>query len=476
MKNESSAVQFSQIKKVKLQYSVGNSRLLLFSAPFIVWQMGVLYFSGTTMSLFGRTPIPLAQEDTTAVIAAGYIISMLLLALFPRKAVLMERIAMPLALAATVLMMFPFPPAVVTKLFFVSAFVCVFSIGTMCSIAAQHFTVETTWRDGIISMTVGGILIAVLQNDLFNISFTVFTVFSVFLIVAQTVFYYTIPLKIEAEYVSRDNEVKMPKILFLGIWLISGFSTLLICLASSFAESVRGGVSVLYLSASVMAVILFLLRKRFGSGSLRIFGCFFALAVFGFVLSFLSIYIHGLQIIACVLLGFIVVLANLWLFFAAASFRVYPTRFIGVIGAAIGFVLVAFHSGLLEALRNDTALLYGIYAVLSVGLLLIYFFMEPYFLRMWNKEYAIRANELLPLNEETAAVSNAKAKAAPQFFGVLSEQERILAGLILDGYTETSASRIMNISINTQKSYRKNIYFKLDIHSKRELFELANKE
>lgn len=263
------------IKKEKHQYRISSSLLLLFSTPFIVWQMGIIYFSGTTMSLFGRTPVPLTQEDTTLIIAAGYILSILFLSFFPRKAVWAERFLLPVALLATILMLLPLSPQVITVLFYISAFVCVFSIGTMLSVAAQHFTVDTTWRDGIISMTVGGVFIAVLQNDLLKVSSTAFIILSVLLVAMLTTLFYMIPAKIETPFVTREDKTKMPKILFFGIWLISGFSTLLVCFASSYAESVPGGVSTIYLSAAVMAVVLYLLRKKLGLKSIRVYGVFF---------------------------------------------------------------------------------------------------------------------------------------------------------------------------------------------------------
>lgn len=60
------------------------------------------------------------------------------------------------------------------------------------------------------------------------------------------------------------------------------------------------------------------------------------------------------------------------------------------------------------------------------------------------------------------------------YFDSLSEQEQILVSLVLDGHTESSVAKMMNITLNTEKSYRKNVYSKLNIHSKRELFDLAN--
>ena len=160
-------------------------------------------------------------------------------------------------------------------------------------------------------------------------------------------------------------------------------------------------------------------------------------------------------------------MANLWVFFGAIAFRVYATRFIGAIGAGMGLVLAMLHSGLLETLRDNISLLYGVYAALSVALLLIYYFMEPYF------TYAWRAQRKSSPDTAPTEMPQVSVKVKDPF-AALSEQEQILVSLILDGHTESSIAKLMNITLNTQKSYRKNVYAKLDIHSKRELFDLEN--
>jgi DNA-binding CsgD family transcriptional regulator len=43
----------------------------------------------------------------------------------------------------------------------------------------------------------------------------------------------------------------------------------------------------------------------------------------------------------------------------------------------------------------------------------------------------------------------------------------------MQGYTHPEITKILNISDNTARGYRKTLYSKLQIHSKRELFELA---
>lgn len=50
-------------------------RLLICFALYCTWQMGVIYFSGTTLSFDGRTPLPVNVGNVTLLIAGGYILS-----------------------------------------------------------------------------------------------------------------------------------------------------------------------------------------------------------------------------------------------------------------------------------------------------------------------------------------------------------------------------------------------------------------
>lgn len=51
-----------------------------------------------------------------------------------------------------------------------------------------------------------------------------------------------------------------------------------------------------------------------------------------------------------------------------------------------------------------------------------------------------------------------------------------MAELILQGYTGREIAELMHITLGTQKGYRNTMYSKLDIHSRRELFALAQKK
>ena len=80
----------------------------------------------------------------------------------------------------------------------------------------------------------------------------------------------------------------------------------------------------------------------------------------------------------------------------------------------------------------------------------------------------------LILKDYSSTLSPSSSIQNNDFLSVLTPQETVLVELILRGYTGVSIAKLMNISVETQKSYRKSAYNKLAIHSKEELFHLAH--
>lgn len=445
------------IEKKGYQYNISGFLLLLLSTPFTIWQMGVVFYSSTTLSLLGRTPISLDQNVVSIILIIGYLVSMLFVFLFPRKTITAQRITMSVAFICTVAMLFEIPTDLVRLLYYADMFICVFSIGMLLSICVNQFTLATLWKDAIISICVGGIGVALLQNDFFDISFTQFIFLSLVLIAMQIALLYFIPAKIEMPFLSKKDNAPKPNLLLFGIWGIITLSTLLLCFASAYAESVKNGIPLLYASSAAVGLALFIIRKKCKRYSIKIFSVFLSLSVLGFGCVGLSFSFPVFSYIACILFGFVVALASLWVYFGGFAFSIYPSKNVGVIGAGIGLGVAILHSLLLQILRDNLIILYGIYCFIALALMLCYSSLEGYFMYAFSKQKNAQTIE---------KVNNA--------LSVLSEQEGILAKLILDGHSETSAAQIMNISINTQKSYRKNLYSKLNIHSKKELFDLVN--
>lgn len=466
--------------------------VLLFSTPFMIWQMGVVYFSGTTMSFAGGTPIELAEGDTTLVILAGYLASIVAVCVAPRKTVLMGRVLLPAALVSSLALFAPLPLEVATAVFFVEAFVCVFMIGAMASLAAHLLTLETVWRDGVCSVLVGGVAIALLHNGAVPVGFEVFNALSALLIALLAVFYFGIPSPVTVSFASRaDRRSGHARRLVCALWFVVALSALLVCLANSYAEQVPFGTAVLSLSSAVCAGVVLAAGKLLGRIPLRSIGLAILVPTVGFALAPLSFLIPDLRMLACALMGPMVFMAGIWLVFVTMVFEIGASRFVGAAGAAVGACMAMVHAGLLDMLRDEPMLLLGLYALVAVLLAGLYAVIEPYFAYAWKRVgEGVRGAWAGGKDGQEVASQTGDAGASVDGAGVsadeartfsdilppnvrLSGQERVLADLILRGYAESAICAEMNITLNTQKGYRKNLYTKLGIHSKRELFELA---
>jgi DNA-binding NarL/FixJ family response regulator len=61
----------------------------------------------------------------------------------------------------------------------------------------------------------------------------------------------------------------------------------------------------------------------------------------------------------------------------------------------------------------------------------------------------------------------------PTTINQLSVRELEVAGLIMRGFTYTQIAEELHLSPNTVKTYRLNLYLKLEIHTRRELFAIC---
>ena len=459
-----------------MKLNIKTPFLFCLSAAFCIWQMGIIYFSGTSLSLFGRIPIEINQDINTLVIASGYIISIIVMIIFPRKMVLIERFVIFLALFCTIGVLIPFSSVITATFYYIVIFCCVFSIGGIASIATTLFTVDTTWRDAIVGNVVGGIGIAILQNDFIRFDFIIFMFCSIVMIFALLFFLLKLPAKIEITFAKKSSNYKRPIIPLIGNFIFIIFPTTLLLMATSIAETIKHGVSIMYLSASVMAIFLNIIKVKLRTNSIKAFAIFFMLTPLGFVFTILSTLKNqssSLGILACIFFGFSIVIANMWFFFSTSAFEIYPSRFIAAIGTGIGLVLALVHSVILESFRENLSILYYVYLVISIFLMILFYILEPYFIYSWKKTIE---DKKISHNKKQSSIytEEKKENAKIELLGMekLSVQEENLAKLILQGYSESEIAKEMNITLNTQKSYRKNLYTKLNIHSRRELFNL----
>ena len=172
------------------QINVGLSLLLCLSM-FATWQMGIMLFSGKTLSIGAKTPIPFALDSNviTALVAAGFIAGILFLIFLQRHSVMAARLSISIALLSALMFYLPLPPHMAVMLFYIQAFCCVFLMGSLIAVIVNLLTEKAAIEEVIISLISSGCLIAVLQNDVIPISFGVFRGFTIVALVMLLLFF-----------------------------------------------------------------------------------------------------------------------------------------------------------------------------------------------------------------------------------------------------------------------------------------------
>ena len=101
------------------------------------------------------------------------------------------------------------------------------------------------------------------------------------------------------------------------------------------------------------------------------------------------------------------------------------------------------------------------------ALVIFYLQIEPYLMYAFHRR----------ITEETASGKEAPAAepAETSPLAVLSKRELEVVDLIGSGYSNADIAKILVISPHTVNDHTKNIYRKLDVHSRLELAALANR-
>lgn len=364
--------------------------LLGFSAAFVIWQMGIVYFSGTVLSIFNRMPVVLVDSVQTAMIVSGYIFSVLFILLFSSYIVHALRFIFFVAFVCSVLLLFPFTMPIYSLLCYIEIFCCVFSIGTMACEAVQLFTVCTVWYDAVIGMMVAGVAICVMQNDFIKLSFSVFAVISVFLTAFMFIFQILIPSQISVcSIISPPKKYTDPNgknmfcyhfdSRFHCFLLLIALSTLLLVMEISVAESITNGVSLMYLSGACFAVIVFFVCRKSNLYLSKIYHVFFMLAPIGFAFAIGASFLSWLSFLACIFFGFTVALSNMWIYFLSLSYTEHPSKLVYIVGTMIGFIVIFVHSIILVVFHRNIHILLYVYLILSIILMILMYLYESYF-------------------------------------------------------------------------------------------------
>ena len=473
--------------------------LLFCIAFYSVWQLGVMLFSGETLSLGGKTPIPfyINSQIITFIVATGYILSIIFLVFFQRYSVNTAKIGVGIALLSALALYIPLSPQTFAMLFYVQAFCCTFLLSIVISVIVNLFTEKTEIKDIIVTMIFSGSLIAILQNDIIPVSYSFFQLLTVLGLAALLFFFFNLPSNVWPRYVKKADNMVKPKSFMIGLYLLVGFSCIMTLFASVVSESIKHGVSLYYLAFMVCGIIIAVLWKGLNIIPLKSASVMLPVAALGFVTAIASVFYPVLSLISCALLGSGAAVFLMSTYFGIVIAKQYPSRFNTSVIMAIGFTTVLIHSVLLEALRDNLTLLYIIYLIVAVVMVLLYAMLEPYLLYSFRGRtlqdiisvVAEEPDEDKSATEPTLIAKTDTDKPAPPLDKSLQEQrmkilltntlepltrrEYQLADCILRGLRRSEIAQEMGILPVTISNYRNSIYSKFGIHSRQELFKLA---
>jgi len=166
------------------------------------------------------------------------------------------RISVGAALLSALAFYIPFAPVILTALYYIQVFCCVFLIGVAMAIEVNLLTEKSEIKNVIVHLMLSGCLIAFLQNEIATVSFDVFQIFTVAALVFLLLFFCKLPYKSWSRYVNKSDGIVKPITFMAGLFLLIGLSAIMALFGSVVAESIVHGISVYYISLAVCGVIL----------------------------------------------------------------------------------------------------------------------------------------------------------------------------------------------------------------------------
>ncbi|MDD4007193.1 MAG: helix-turn-helix transcriptional regulator [Sphaerochaetaceae bacterium] len=428
-----------------------NSTLLMLSM-FSVWQMGPVYYSSQAMSISGSNPFFIGPASSTLILAAGFVITIVFNLLFPSRSVLMGRVAICIAFLANCLMSFmPESSAVSAVSYCASFFCCIFLIGCQYSVEISLMPNDVEKRLVVISTVVSCLLISLLRPDsvIIRVSFRGSSIASVVLLALYGWGFFRLPLANPVHFeklgCSRKKD-KMPHLFVAVMYLASFLGCMGVLFSGTFAEIHSQGVPFLYLSGALIGGLAgLLMRKRLMISALPVL---FGVSMGGFILAVLSFDIGWHAYPAIVLLSVNYFLGMAAGFFLNSVFQDRPYAIISQSLMVITLALSLLQSTLVPLFGDDIQALFLLMSLIMMTCTLVFISAFPYIL-----EYLGRAES--------------RSRPGRSY---LSPRESEIVDLIIEGYEVPEIAQKLFLSPNTVKSNKKEIYAKLDVHSKRELF------
>ncbi len=444
---------------------------LLCFVMFTVWQMGFIYYIGPALNIDGRTPLPISADNLTLLIVSGYICSILCMLLVPKGVIYLSRGSTAVALLTAVGLFFPFGADILTVLIYVQCFCCCFMIGFESAAMVHYMTDSSVTKHLLIAYPVGYTLVAFIQSDFIALDFSVFRILTVIMLLLIMVFYVKMPARGGISFVKKSDSLVVPKRFLGGFLLLAFLGALLGVIAPAAAAEVKHGVFAAYLGCAAGSCVLYLLYKKTGRHPICFVTYIIGISAIGYVLLAISQALPALSLISCVFIGVGMSACALLPLFALLVVKQYPSKLIVPAYIGLAMLAVIVQSVLVELFRSSTVLLNMAYFAIVVILAIIFVMLEPFLLYAMRRKF-----EDIPHSPPAAEQPPAEEPEQAGALGCLTRREEEIVALISCGHSNGDIAKMLFISQHTVKDHTKNIYRKLNVHSRFELTALVNRE
>lgn len=444
--------------------------MLICFAMFNCWQMGFVYFMTPSLVIDGRVPLPITEDNVTLLIAAGYLLAILVMIFLPCLVVWGERVSVCGALVSIAALFVPMAPEAQTLLLYIHSFFCFFMIGFESFIIINLFSEKTAVLHLTVGYSVALLMISLVQNDILPLTFSAFRWLTVIMLLMMLVFFFRLPSAKESYpvYVKKRDGISLPKKLFWGVYILVFVSCIMMLAGPTAVAVVKHGIFVSYLSDALATLAVYILYRRFSIHPMRTAPVFTAFSAVGFLFLFISSYLPGLAYISCVFIGFGFVPCQFLPLYGNILMKNYPSRYITPIIMGLAVVTVVIQSALVEIFRSVPEMLYLAYAAITVVLTVIFLQLAPHLIYAFDRK--IEDKEDKNKMEEIEVIAET---ASP--LDALTKREREVLDLIGCGYSNADIAKVLFISEHTVNDYTKKIYRKLDVHSRHAAAQIVNK-
>jgi len=450
--------------------------MLIFFAMFCFWQMGFIYFIGPSLTIDGRTPLPISTDNTTVLIALAYVVSILWMMFLPRTVVWGERVLTIISLTTLLGLFLPLPDDGLRMLIYIHTFSCCVMIGFESFIIINYFTEHSTIKHLTLAYGVALVLITVVQNDFIPLTFSAFRFLLIIALTALLVFFFKMPAGKDAcpQYIRKKDNITSPKKLLTGTYVLVFIGSLMGVSGPAISGEVQHGIFITYLANAIGSLLIYLMYKKATIHPFRSISICMGVGCIGFLLMFVSHYIVVLSYISCAFIGIGMLSCQMLPLYGVVLNKTYPSRFITPIIIGEALVAVLIQGVMVEMFRTAPELLNLAYGTIMVILVILFLQIEPYFLYIMGRkisEFKEEGEPELMVEMPAKTVEDDNIVNETTFEGAilinqLTKREREVLELISCGYSNADIAKILVISSHTVNDYTKKIYRKLDVHSR----------